>query len=115
MNRHSNDLRVRAVKYAKTHNKSKAAKVFKIARQTIYDWLKLDSEGKLEEIIIYSTKKSKLDYTEIAEYTNNNPDLYYHEIGNHFNTSDENIRRILKKLNFTVKKNKRYTRKQIQN
>jgi len=112
MNRHSNDLRVRAVKYAKAHNKSKAVKVFKVARQTIYDWLKLDSEGKLENVVVYQTKKSKLNYIEIEKYTNDNPDLYYHEIGNHFNTTDENIRRILKKLNFTVKKNKRSTRKQ---
>jgi transposase len=113
MNRYSNDLRIRAVKYAKTHSKSDTLKAFKIARQTLYDWLKLDVQGKLEDVVRYQTKKSKLSYTEIEKFTNDNPDLYYHEIGNHFNTSDENIRRILKKLNFTVKKNKRSTRKQI--
>lgn len=113
MNRHSNDLRIRVVKHAKLNGKLKTAKLFKIARQTVYDWLELDRQGKLKEVVKYQTRKSKLDYSKIEEFVNQHPDLYYREIGEHFHTSDENIRKILKKLNYTVKKNKRYTVKRI--
>lgn len=116
MKRHSNDLRIRAVKFVKEGNsKSSAIKIFKIARQTIYDWIKLDSKGKLTEIREYPFRGSKVDYDELMKYVELNPDLYYHEIGQHFNTSDENVRKILKKLNYSVKKNKRYIRKGTKN
>jgi transposase len=99
----------------KKGSKSAAVRNFGIGRQTVYDWLELDKQGKLLEVHVYPTKKSKLDYEEVRSYVDANPDFYYREIGEFFKTSGENIRRILKKLNYTVKKNKLSTGKQMKN
>ena len=116
MFRRSNDLRLRVVEYVKNGaSKTSAVKLFKVARQTIYEWLELDKKGELLKIDNYQTRVSKLDYDEIKKFIEQHPDFYYHEIGDHFGTSDENIRKICKKLQITVKKNKRYTRKPVSN
>jgi uncharacterized protein YjcR len=39
--------------------------------------------------------------------------MYYKEIGNHFGCSSENIRKILKKHKYTIKKNEQSTKRGI--
>ena len=116
MKRHPNELRTRVVNFVKEGNsKSSAIKIFKIAKQTIYDWIKLDSNGKLTEINNYLTRKSKIDTVKLLDYVNNNPDLYYREIAEVFKSSKSEIQYLLKKEGITVKKNKRYIRKETKN
>lgn len=116
MKRHPNALRTRVVEFVKA-NKSKvlASKTFKVARQTVYEWMRLDSLGSLLEVNNYITRKSKINIEELTDYVNQNPDLYYTEIATHFKSSKSEIHYLLKKLNYTVKKNKRSTRKEIKN
>lgn len=114
MNRHGNDLRERVIWEIRIWKSIKwTSEIFKVSRQTIYDWIELEKEWKLEEINNYKTRQSKLNYEEIKKYVEENPDLYNYEIAKHFGTSTENLRQILIKLNFTVKKNKRFTKKQM--
>ena len=51
MFRRSNDLRRRVVDFINQgNNKSLAVRTFKIARQSVYDWLNLDEVGELEVV-----------------------------------------------------------------
>jgi transposase len=95
------------------NSKSTAVRVFKVARQTIYSWLQLSKEGTLMEVNNYVSRRSKLNHEEVKEFVDSHSDWYYREIGDHFKVSPETIRRLLKKLNYTVKKNRRYTEKQM--
>jgi transposase len=107
MSRHSNDLRQRAVDFVKQGNtKTDAIKIFKIARQTLYDWLKLDKLGKLTTVKPFTgARKSKVSLLEFQTFLEQNPDLYYREIAKEFKISIPQACRLTRKLNFTVKKN----------
>jgi transposase len=109
MSRHSNDFRKAVITFFnKGNSKSSTIRVFGIARQTLYDWIKLNSAGGLEVIRngggipIYNHKA-------ILTYVDAHPDAYNFEIANVFGCGAETVRMILKKYNYTVKKNKRYT------
>ena len=106
MSRYSNDLRQRVVDFAKQNNsKTKTSNTFRISRPTIDLWLKLDKEGKLEEVKdFHHGKLSSVDLNEFQEYINQNPDKYYREIGEHFNIGKSQAQRLAVKLNITVKK-----------
>ena len=116
MRRYSNDLRERVMKEIKDWKKIKqTGKVFKVWRSTIYSWIELEKKWKLTEINNYVTRKSKLNYEEIKKYVEANPDLYNYEIAEKFGTSTENMRQILIKIWFTVKKSKHYIKREMKN
>jgi putative transposase len=109
MSRHSNDLRIRVVDFVKDGgSKLKASKLFKVARQTVFNWCKLDTENQLYRIIPRKPN-CKLDTDKVINYVNQNPDKYNFEIAKEFNCSTESIRQFLKRHKFSVKKNKRYS------
>jgi transposase len=114
MSRHSNDLRERVIQYYKeVKSKTKTIKVFKIARQTIYDWITKEEKGDLYTPTNYNRRVSKFNIPAILEYVKQNPDRYNYEIGEVFNCSPERIRMILKNNKITVKKNKQNTEKLV--
>jgi transposase len=89
----------------KGNSKTKTSNTFKISRPTIDLWLKLDKEGKLDEVKdFHRGKTSGVDLVEFQEYINQNPDKYYREIGENFNIGKSHAQRLAVKLNITVKK-----------
>jgi hypothetical protein len=122
MSRHSNDLRKRVIAHYHKH-KSKQTKTkkqicqdFSISRQTLDNWIELDREGDLFEIKQYHHGfSSRVDLAELKKYVDNNPDKYYSEIAKNFSVGAEQIRILItQKLGYTSKKNKQFTKKQIQ-
>lgn len=116
MSRYSNDLRKKVIDYFNLGNsKSKTSDIFNISRQTLDFWIKLDKEDKLFEIKKYQHGfKSSVDLDEFKRYVDENSDKYYHEIAKEFKIKKSQAHRIVKtKLNYTVKKNKQSTEKQI--
>lgn len=117
MSRHSNDLRQRVVDYFNKGNlKTVTARTFKISRQTLDNWLELDKQGKLTEVKQYHRGfESKVNLSELKDYVDRHPDEYYHEIAEQFGIKREQARVLVKRLNYTVKKNKPFTKKQMKN
>jgi len=115
MSRHSNDLRKRAIAFFKSNKtKSETIKTFQIARQTLYDWIELEKQSKLFDILPKKNGfKSSVDLAELKKYIDENPDKYYHEIALKFGVKKSQIQRIVtQKLGYTSKKNKQFTEKQ---
>jgi transposase len=106
MFRYSNDLRHKVIDFLKSGNtKAETLRVFKIAKQTLYDWIKQDSLGTLEQKAqFHHGIKSRVDTEKLLEFVSKNPDLYYREIAVEFKVSKSQIHRILQRLNITVKK-----------
>lgn len=117
MPRYDNKFRQKVINYLKSDDKpskSKVIKTFQIARQTFYDWIELDRQGKLFTV---KPKKngfpSRVDLTELKKYVDNNPDKYYAEIANVFKISKSQVQRLItSKLGYTNKKNRRSTESQ---
>lgn len=114
MFRHGNELRQRTIDYYKqVKSKTKTLKVFKIARQTLYDWIKEEEKGELLIIREVPKRQTKVDINGMLEYIKQNPDRYYHEIGQAFGCSKSTAFYLLKKHNITVKKNEQSTKRQM--
>lgn len=107
MFRRSNDLRRRVVEYIKSGNsKSQAIRVFKIARQTVYDWLKLDEIGELEVVRPPKAIEPKPKHSLVLEYIKKHPDAYNYEIAKVFDMGTETVRQVLIRNGISVKKNR---------
>ena len=104
MKAYAMDLRQRVVAYAKEgHSKVQTAQVFKIARRSVYRYLKAEETGMLEP------KKSwghwrKLDPEKLREHVKENPDATLEEMGEVFAVSHNAIWVRLGKLGITLKK-----------
>ena len=83
----------RAVEYQREgHTYKETCKVFKISETTLTRWINKEKEGKLG----YPEK--------LIKYIEKHPDAYLVEIAEEFNCSECAIRKALKKLNITRKK-----------
>lgn len=104
---YAKSLRSRVLSFIDSgQSKSEASKVFKVCRQTIYNWLALRESGD------YSPpsppkrhKPSKLDCNIFKSYVNDNPDAYQHEIAAHFGVTQGAVFYALKRCGITRKKN----------
>lgn len=118
MPRYNNKFRQKVINYLKSEekpSKTQVMKVFQIARQTLYDWIDLDKQGKLFDI---TPKKSgftsSVNLVELKKYVDKHPDQYYSEIAKNFSVGAEQIRILVRdKLGYTSKKNKQSTERQI--
>jgi transposase-like protein len=125
MSRYSNDLRLRVIKLYKEKennndnknnktNKTSICKIFNISRPTLDSWLILEQQEKLLEIAVYHHGKvSKVDSAKLANYIEQNSDLYYREIAEHFNIKTSQAHRLATKIGIVVKKNKKSTKKEM--
>ncbi len=111
MSRYDNRFRQKVINYLKSDkkiSKTKVIKIFQITRQTLYDWIELDTKGELLQI---KPKKngftSSVDLVKLKTYLDSNPDKYYSEIAKNFSVGTEQIRILVtKKLGYTSKKTK---------
>ena len=106
---YSVDLRKRVVGYVKEGgNKRKASELFKVARQTVYNWL-----GRKElKPTPAKTRKRKLDKEQLARHVREHPDALLRERAVVFNVDVSAISRALRKLNIGVKKKRPITPKE---
>jgi transposase len=103
---YSLDFRERAVGYVLDGGgKEEACRIFKIARDTLYRWLRqYEQTGSLESKPLGS-RPWKLDHQAILEYIKSNNDSTLAEYAAQFKTSPSVIDYILRKHKITRKKN----------
>ena len=105
---YSEDLRKKVIEYVNEgHTLESAQKVFKVGLATIKRWKKQYVEtGKLNKKPLERGFK-KLDPEKLLAYINERPDAYLSEIAETFKCSVEAVRKALKRLKITRKKNER--------
>jgi hypothetical protein len=114
MSCYSIDLRVRVIEAIKSgYSQTKASRLFKVCRKTIYSWLKLDSQGDLSPITGFQKGHSHgiKDLSKLRAFVDLHPDYTQEEIGHHFGVSGPTISRGLKKLKYSRKKKPNLFRK----
>ena len=99
LEREVKDLRTLTLAIAKVDSK-----VFKISKTTLTRWINKEKEGKLGEVKIQVRKPKKIYPEKLIKYIEKHPDAYLVEIAEEFNCSECAIRKALKKLNITRKK-----------
>lgn len=88
-----------------------AAQLFKVSRPAIDKWILLKKEtGSLKSPPIPERSWRKIDRDALRDYVNNNPDALLSEYARHFNVSDSGIWRSLKRINYTLKKKRLFTK-----
>ena len=89
---------------SKGHTQEKASKELGVSKRSINKWQKMLREtGSLEDKEP-QRKPRKLRDEELRAYIAANPDAYFTEIAEHFNCSDEGVRKACKRLGITRKK-----------
>lgn len=103
---YSEDYRKRALEYYREgHTQAEVLEVFKVHPATIRDWEARESKGALKASYPKTRKARKLPLGELQKYVDEHPSDFLKEIGEHFGCSGEAVRKALKKLKITVKKN----------
>jgi len=87
------------------HTQEKAHQVFKVSTHTIREWRRLYMEtGSLKKRELKRSFK-KIDPEKLVAYITEHPDAYLKEIAAFFQCDESAIRKALKKLKITRKKN----------
>ena len=103
---YSLDYRKRTLEYyGEGHTQAEVLEVFKVHPATLRNWRIRESEGTLKASYPKTRKPRKIPPDELRKYVDEHPDHYLKEIGAHFGSSGEAVRKALKKLKITVKKN----------
>jgi transposase len=99
--------RERVLEYiSEGHTQKEAQEVFKVSPSTIKEWEKLLEEtGSLEKREIVRSFK-KIDPVKLEAYVKEHPDAYLQEIADAFGCVESAVRKALKRLKITRKKNK---------
>lgn len=92
--KYSDELKNKAIEYAKTHSRDTTAKKFNIAPSTIAIWIQKEREKKLG--IIWKPTSEINNKEEIYEYAKTHSPS---EASDHFKLSIENVYSIVQKLN----------------
>ena len=108
MNAYSIDLRTKVIEFINSgHKRKEAVEVFGISLRTIDRWFKLlKTKGSLE-FKPTPRRPHILDRQKLKEYVDANPSAFIREIAKHFNCSETCVRKALKQMGYTRKKNKK--------
>lgn len=102
---HSTDLREKALDYyEQCKNISQVAKVFDIARSTLYQWIDLKKQTGGLDHQVKGQNAAKLDTQQIIQYIEQHPDAYLHEIAEHLDCSSSAVFYACERLGITRKK-----------
>lgn len=102
---YSVDLREKALEYYnECKNITQTCKTFKIARSTLYGWIRLHTENGSLEPKTRTEFKTKIDYEELRILVKEQPDAFLREYAEHFDVTAVAIFDALKKLKITRKK-----------
>jgi transposase len=103
---YSEDYRRRTIEYYREgHTQAEVLKIFKVHPSTIRDWEARMEAGTLKATYPKTRKARKLPPEKLSQYIAEHPDAFLSEIGEHFGCSAEAVRKALKKLDITYKKN----------
>lgn len=90
---------------AEGNSKTKASKLFKVARTTINEWEEiLEETGSLEKRKLERSFK-KIDPVKLQAYVKEHPDAFLREIAEAFDCNESAIRKAFRRLKITRKKN----------
>lgn len=105
---YSVDMRERVIRFIKEGGtKTEAAQLFKLSRQTLYNWTrKLESRGTLEDPPPRRPWK-KIDPHKLKALIQEKPDATQNELAQHFNVHQTAIKYALSRLKITRKKRPR--------
>lgn len=104
---YSKDFKLRVIEYYGEKGLTKTLEVFKIATETLYKWVdQYIMTGNLENKK-WECKQRKINLEELEKYISKpeNAEKFLYEIAKDFNCSGEGIRKALKKIGYTNKKN----------
>jgi transposase len=103
---YSSDYRKVAIEYKQNgHTFEELKQVFKVTRQTYYNWLKLEEEtGSLKKRNADSRNR-KIDAQKLKQAVEEKPDAYLSELAELFGCTPQAVFYALKKLKITYKKN----------
>lgn len=103
---YSKDLKERVVKYYKSgHTLKETKEVFEVGINTISQWVKKYEEtGDLSNKPV-KRKFKKIDPEKLILFLEKNPDAFLKEIAQEFKCSIEAVRKAMKRLGITRKKN----------
>jgi putative transposase len=109
---YSIDLRKKVVYYVRNGGSvTHGAKIYHIARTTIYEWLKRENLSPIK----VERRQRKLDWNALKKDVEENPDLRLIDRAKKFNVTTNAIFFALKKMNITRKKNSYVIGKENQN
>ncbi len=102
---YSLDFRQKVLQYIdKTGSISKAAEIFQLSRNSIYQWLKLQKKTGSLNHQAKGTKPRKVDRKKLKEHLDKHPDAYLAEIAAEFHCHPTAIHYALKVMGYTRKK-----------
>lgn len=98
------ELKQKALAYLdKIGNISKVCVAYGISRNTLYEWIKKQKQGDLS-CKSGGSRGIKLDRAQLKAFVEQNPDLYLHEIAQHFGCAKTTVFYALQSLNMSLKK-----------
>ncbi|WP_213105074.1 IS630 transposase-related protein [Candidatus Protochlamydia amoebophila] len=110
---YSKDLRQKALNYLEAgHSAEEVSQVFGVALRTVFNWLKRQRNGCLED----KPRKRypiKIDNDQLKNYIKKHPDSYLKEIAKEFNVDPSSIFYACKRLKITLKKRPYFTKKEM--
>jgi len=107
------DLRQSALNYILNGgNRLEASKIFRVTVPTLANWLSRQKQQDLAPKM-KGSKSSKINNEKLKKYIEDHPDSYLREIAVVFNTTLQAVFYACKRLNITLKKKPRTTRKEI--
>jgi len=98
---YSIDLREKAVSFARSSgSKSEAVRIFKVSRDTLYRWLKMDDLRPKPS----GLRNRKIDKAALMKHVEDHPDMFLHERAEVFGVHTSSISRALKTLGIVKKR-----------
>ena len=96
------DYRIAALSFLESGgSKAEAARIFKVSRDTLYRWLKLDDVAPKAPL---GLRHRKIDKRSLKAHVDRWPDVFVHERAAHFGVHPSSMSRALSKLNIRKKK-----------
>ena len=107
MKAHGIELRQRIIKFVKHGgSKQETARRFEVSRSTVYRYLELETQGRLEPKKSWG-KWRKIDPQRLCAYIRGHNEATLKEMARVFGVNDVGILRALRRLKITFKKNSR--------
>lgn len=105
MKAHGIELRQRIIKFVKRGgSKQEAGRRFEVSRSTVYRYLELETQGRLEPKKSWG-KWRKIDPQRLCAYIRGHNEATLKEMAGVFGVNDVGILRALRRLKITFKKN----------
>ena len=110
---YSVELKKRVLAYLEAGHggKAEAAKVFKVERKSVYNWLAESKECGGVSAPRRGARKRKLEKSELLEYIGRHPDAYLREMARHFGVAQSSLYAACQRWGITRKKSLIFQRK----